>query len=84
MPPARPALVAATASPYKFAPAVLGALGGEADPDEFETLLRLATHAADERGAPAGLAGLREAEVLHDRVVEVDEVPATIEEVLHR
>lgn len=84
VPPARPALVAATASPYKFAPAVLGALGGEADPDEFETLLRLATHAADERGAPAGLAGLREAEVLHDRVVEVDEVPATIEEVLHR
>ncbi|WP_374929441.1 threonine synthase [Kytococcus sedentarius] len=83
-PASRPALVAATASPYKFAPAVLGALGGEADPDEFETLVRLATTAADERGAPAGLSGLREAEVLHDRVVEVAEVPATIEEVLHR
>ncbi|WP_462417487.1 threonine synthase [Kytococcus sp. Marseille-QA3725] len=83
-PERRPALVAATASPYKFAPAVLAALGHEADPDEFESLVHLAARAADERGAPAGLAGLRDASVLHERVVEVPDVPAVIEEVLHR
>lgn len=83
-PPARPALVAATASPYKFAPAVLAALGHEADEDEFDTLVRLATTAGDERGAPLGLSSLRDAAVLHEQVVEVPEVPSTIEEVLHR
>ena len=52
-----PAVVVSTASPYKFCPSVLGALGLEPKADPFECLAQL----EEETGtrAPAGLAGLR-------------------------
>ena len=34
-------------------------------------------------GAPAGLAGLEDAPVLHEQVVTVAQVPATVESVLN-
>ncbi len=66
---AKPCVVVSTASPYKFAPAVLPAVDTEALPqDEFDMLTRL----EDVSGVrvPAPLAGLKGRKVLHGDYIE--------------
>ncbi len=60
----RPMVVVSTASPYKFSGSVLEALGEEASGSPFELLARLESVSGTE--APKGLAGLKDAKVLHD------------------
>lgn len=71
-------VIVSTASPYKFNDAVLAALGVDtAAMDEFAMLDALA--AKNPVQAPAGLAGLRQKEILHTRVCEKTEMPAVVE-----
>ncbi len=65
-----PAIIASTASPYKFAGSVLGALGPLATQDEFENLHRLEelTHTQ----APRQLSALRDKEIRFQDVVSKD------------
>jgi len=68
----RKTIIAATASPYKFSCDVLGALSGVAVNNEFECIERLASLS----GLPVhgALCGLNKRPVLHDRVINVDEM----------
>ncbi len=65
---ATPCVIASTASPYKFAQAVLPALGVETSGDGFAMLQQL----ADKSGTkiPAPLAQLRDAAVLHPASID--------------
>lgn len=64
-----PTIIASTASPYKFAPAVLGAIAADkVSADEFEMLEAL--HEVSGVPAPAPLAGLKGKTVRFDRVCE--------------
>ena len=69
-----PAVVAATASPYKFAQSVLGALGEEAEGFAAIERLEKKTGAA----VPAPIAALRAQPVLHTRVCAVEEMPGVV------
>ena len=69
---ARPMVVLSTASPYKFPAAVLAAIGGDTDGDEFtqmETLERVTGIAI-----PNNLAGLREKAERHSAVIDKTEM----------
>ena len=61
-----PMVVLSTASPFKFAPAILAALGSDAGSDEFESLGRLAELSG--QPAPESLSGLRQKPVRFDEV----------------
>jgi threonine synthase len=64
-----PTVIASTASPYKFAPAVLGAIAADkVGADEFEMLDAL--HDVSGVATPAPLAGLKGKAVRFDRVCE--------------
>ena len=66
-------LIASTASPYKFTPAVLNALGEDVEKlDEFAQLNRL--NFISSRPIPQNLAKLKDAEVLHNDVCEPSEM----------
>ena len=65
-------LVVSTASPYKFAPAVLSALGEEVPSDDFDALDKL--FAVTKCAIPANLASLREAEVRFTKTVEPEDM----------
>ncbi|MBR5858501.1 MAG: threonine synthase [Clostridia bacterium] len=65
-------LVVSTASPYKFAPAVLSALGEEVPADDFDALDKL--FAVTKCAIPANLASLREAEVRFTKTVEPEDM----------
>ena len=67
-----PAVVASTASPYKFAGSVLAALGESGD--GFEAIDRLA--ALTGVPAPRPIAALRGRKAVHTRVCPVEELPA--------
>ena len=67
-------LVVSTASPYKFAPAVLSALGAEVPSDGFEAIRAL--EELTKVKAPEPLVRLREKAVRFSRVVD----PAEMEE----
>ena len=78
-----PRVCLSTASPFKFPADVLGALGadvagrdGFACMDELERISGIA--------APAQLSHLRDAEVLHEAVCEVDAMPAFVEDACAR
>ncbi|MCL2112047.1 MAG: threonine synthase [Clostridiales bacterium] len=73
-------LIASTASPYKFAGSVAGALGIEAGADEFATLgnLEKSTGIA----VPRSLRGLEGKPVLHDAVIEKTAVKAAVTDAL--
>ena len=58
-----PCVIASTASPYKFASAVLPALDGDAEADEFAMLDKLAAVSGTE--VPSPLANLHDKKVLH-------------------
>ena len=62
-----PVVVLSTASPYKFPAAVLSAIGGDADGDEFDVMDRL--HAMTGVPIPKALAALRQKPVLHRDVI---------------
>ncbi|MBQ6366471.1 MAG: threonine synthase [Oscillospiraceae bacterium] len=68
----RPCVVLSTASPFKFPSAVLSALGGTPQEDEFETAANLS--ALTGIPVPASIAGLKEKKVLHTDVIPVAEV----------
>ena len=65
-------LVVSTASPYKFAPAVLSALGETVPEDDFDALDRL--FAVTKTAIPSNLADLRDAEVRFTKTVEPSEM----------
>ena len=69
----KPMIIASTASAYKFAPAVLSAIGENISSlDEFAQLDRL--NKISGVTIPPGLAGLKKAEVLHNDVCESAEM----------
>ena len=67
-----PVVVLSTASPFKFPAAVLRAIGGDTDGDEFEQMERLSQLSG--LPIPRGLAGLREKEVLHRDVIDREQI----------
>ena len=73
-----PDVILSTASPYKFAPAILGALGQPVPEDGFEALDKLEEYTGVP--APAGLKGLREKTVRHKDVCGIDEVVSFVAE----
>jgi threonine synthase len=70
--PEEPVIVLSTASPFKFPHAVLEALGETPATDEFDCLEQLAE--VSRLPIPKNLAGLKEAKVLHDTVIEKDDL----------
>jgi len=68
----RPMVVLSTASPYKFPAAVLSAIGGSCDGDEFSQMeaLEAATHVP----IPKNLAGLRQKPERHTGVIDKEEM----------
>ncbi|MDO4842386.1 MAG: threonine synthase [Phoenicibacter congonensis] len=64
-----------TASPYKFPQAVMSALGEDIT-DEWEALEKLKVANSDP--CPAALANLKNAEVLHDAVIEKQQMRDTV------
>ena len=71
-----PVVVLSTASPYKFPAAVLSAIGGDADGDEFDIMDRL--HAMTGVPVPKALAELRQKPVLHRDVISREEMQAYV------
>ena len=69
-------LVVSTASPYKFAPAVLSALGEEVPADDFDALDKL--FAVTKCAIPKNLANLRDAEVRFTETVDPAQMLETI------
>ena len=67
-----PLVVLSTASPYKFPAAVLRAIGGDMAGDEFRQMETLA--ALSGVPIPKGLRGLRERPVLHEDVIDREEI----------
>ena len=67
-----PVIVLSTASPFKFPHAVLSAIGETPAEDEFDCLEQLAQVSG--LPIPKNLAGLREAKVLHDTVIEKEDL----------
>lgn len=74
-----PIVSLATASPYKFSVDVLDSLGVEAE-DEWDALEKLEKACQDP--APKPLASLKEKPILHDAVIEVDEMKSVVEKAL--
>ena len=70
--PAEPVIVLSTASPFKFPHAVLQAIGETPAVDEFDCLTQLSEVSG--LPVPKNLAGLKTAPVLHDRVIEKEEL----------
>ena len=74
-------VIASTASPYKFSPAVLAAVAGKSDcGDEFEVVRRLSE--VTKTAVPAPLAGLADKKVLHTSCVEKEQMAEFIEKFL--
>lgn len=76
-----PAVIASTASPYKFTRSVMDAISeGHENLDDFglaDALEKLSGVAV-----PKAVNDIRTAPVLHDRVVEAEDMPATVKEIL--
>lgn len=77
---ARPTLIASTASPYKFADSVAKAIGLKDEEDEFSYIdsVREVTGMA----VPKGLQGLKDKEILHDKVLDIEEMKTSVKDVL--
>ncbi len=65
-------VVLSTASPYKFPAAVLKAIGGSTDGDEFEQMETLSEMTGV--AIPSNLSGLRSRETIHNDVIDKDEM----------
>ncbi|MBQ8894935.1 MAG: threonine synthase [Clostridia bacterium] len=70
--PAEPVIVLSTASPFKFPHAVLEAIGQTPAADEFDCLDQLSLVSG--LPVPKNLAGLKDAKVLHDTVIDKEEL----------
>ena len=76
-----PTIIASTASPYKFAPAVLGAIAEEKlSDDEFDMLAAL--NVVSGVATPTPLAGLKGKAVRFDRVCDGSEMKETVLDIL--
>jgi len=75
--PNQPAVVLATASPYKFPQAALSALGLQVPNDAREQLLSLSRHTGIPM--PRALDGLFDQPVLHDEVIDPDDMVAYVQ-----
>ena len=76
-----PTIIASTASPYKFAPAVLGAIAEDKlSDDEFDMLAAL--NGVSGVATPAPLAGLKGKAVRFDRVCDGSEMKETVLDML--
>ena len=75
-----PMLIASTANPYKFGAAVLEAIGGDTDADEYEVLSRLEEKSG--MAVPKALAELKTKTVRFTDSVAQDEMPAYVREKL--
>ena len=75
-----PMLIASTANPYKFGAAVLEAIGGDTDADEYEILSRLEEKSGMK--VPRALAELKTKLVRFTDSVAQDEMPAYVREKL--
>ncbi len=74
-------VIVSTASPYKFGESVLRAIGCEAIPeDDYEQAKRL--EALSGMKIPRAVEELREAEVLHKRVCNTEEMQIVVENIL--
>lgn len=72
-----PTVIASTASPYKFARSVLTAIDPKyQEPDDFELIDAL--HELSGVPVPRAVEELRTAQVLHDRVIDVDQMEAAV------
>ena len=67
-----PLVILSTASPYKFPGAVLAAIGGRAEGDDYAQMDALASLTGVP--VPCGLAALREKDVLHRDVIGIGEM----------
>ncbi len=74
---ATPLVLASTASPYKFAPAVYAAIANSDAPEGTAALSALS--ALSGVAVPAPLSGLDEKPILHDQTIDVAEMPAAVE-----
>ncbi|SCP95119.1 threonine synthase [Anaerobium acetethylicum] len=71
------AVIASTASPYKFARSVMDAIDNKYDSmGDFELIDELSRISGVE--VPQAIEEIRDAKVLHDTVCEVDEMPAVV------
>ena len=73
-----PVVVLSTASPYKFPAAVLSAIGGNTDGDEFTIMERL--HEMTNVPVPQGLATLRQKQVRHTDVIDREEMQKYVQD----
>ncbi|MDR3012451.1 MAG: threonine synthase [Chitinispirillales bacterium] len=71
-----PVITASTASPYKFSADVLKGLGIAAEGDEFESVEKLSHTGAG--AVHRAIEGLKEKNVLHDRVIDILEMRETV------
>ena len=76
-----PSVIASTASPFKFNRFVLECFGkAEKDEDDFALADRLSEMTGV--ALPRAVEEIRKAPVLHDRVVDAEEMPATVLDIL--
>ncbi len=73
-------VIASTASPFKFAPAVMQALGQTADEDVFKVIDALAEIAGV--AEPKAISEVRNAEIRHNTVTEIADLEKTVESFL--
>ena len=71
-----PMVVVSTASPFKFAPAILSALGAENSGDDFEKLVKLENTV--NKKAPAPLAELKNETPRFEKVIEKDDMRSEV------
>jgi threonine synthase len=77
---ATPAVIASTASAYKFADRVAAAIGLGAESDGFSYIDALCS--ATGVDVPKGLRGLRDKEIRHSGVVTAEQMPDAIKSAL--
>jgi threonine synthase len=76
-----PAVIASTASPYKFTRSVMEALGeGHEEMDDFGLVDELSRISGTQ--VPKAVEEIRTAPVLHDRVVDAVDMPQTVKNIL--
>lgn len=71
-----PTVIAATASPYKFADSVALSIGLKSEDDAFRYLDDLQTHSGVP--IPSGLRGLADKPVLHDTTLEISQMKSAV------
>ncbi len=76
----KPTLIASTASPYKFPGKVLSSLGKEVPKDEFQRLEDLSE--LSHIDIPEDLSKLKTAKIIHDKVIEANQMQDIIKETI--